>query len=589
MSHPRRRGASWSGRATWFVLGAAVALIVAWKLTPGWSHLVLGSRVVEIAMVISLFVYLALLALATVGLFVLAGILFRRRRSGRRSPLTGKLLAACVAFLVAALFAEGVATFLESRSRRPPTFPITLPEAPPHERDLIVIGGSSAYGEPFVPHLSIGQIVAWKLEEGLGDRERVRLVMLAEDGLTLQQSSERLHRLVRRPSAVLILSGHNEFQARIPWSREVLNDGGSTARLALGYNPWRSGLRPDSPLPVLRLPRGFTPLMRLINKIIDQNFVYSPPPLYVTRPLVDRPSFTQAEHDVILANFERRLEAIVAFCVRMQAVPILVIPPANESRFDPNRSSLPSYLTQAERENFARDFLHARASEHDPESAIRLYQILVRRQPGFAESHYRLARLLEARGQNEEAHAHAQKAIDLDGWPIRCTTPFREVYRAVATRHPSVLLIDGPAVLRARSANGLLGEKLFVDPHHPSLVGHVALAEAILNGLHGRKLWGWSDAAKPRVNAAECAEHFGIGRDQWAAIAQRPADFLRGLAYVRHDPSERLALALRYWLAVERIKQGCPIEEVGVSSLGTQTPPEPADSQSSDPLSSDPE
>ena len=85
--------------------------------------------------------------------------------------------------------------------------------------------------------------------------------------------------------------------------------------------------------------------------------------------------------------------------------PILVVPPANDAGFEPLRSFLPAETLRAEREAFARDFLAARRLEaSDPEHSIEQYRALLARQPGFAESHYRLARLLEDTGAWDEAY-----------------------------------------------------------------------------------------------------------------------------------------------------------------------------------------
>ena len=70
--------------------------------------------------------------------------------------------------------------------------------------------------------------------------------------------------------------------------------------------------------------------------------------------------------------------------------------------------------------------------------------------------------------------------------------PAEVAYQAVARRHTqSVVLVDGPAVLRTKSRHGILDADLFHDNVHPTLIGHVALAEAVLGGLKARAAFGW--------------------------------------------------------------------------------------------------
>ena len=115
--------------------------------------------------------------------------------------------------------------------------------------------------------------------------------------------------------------------------------------------------------------------------------------------------YTAAEYAERLHDFRVRLEAMTAYCERVGALVVLVIPPGNDADFEPNRSFLPPETTRADREAFAREFEAARRLEAaDPDGAVAAYRALLDRQPGFAETHYRLARLLEAAGRREEAN-----------------------------------------------------------------------------------------------------------------------------------------------------------------------------------------
>ena len=62
-----------------------------------------------------------------------------------------------------------------------------------------------------------------------------------------------------------------------------------------------------------------------------------------TRPrahAVDVPVYTSAEYERLLDDFRRRLEAIVAYAERIGALPVLIVPPANDADFEPSRSFL---------------------------------------------------------------------------------------------------------------------------------------------------------------------------------------------------------------------------------------------------------
>ena len=72
-----------------------------------------------------------------------------------------------------------------------------------------------ALGHPYQDLLSIGQIVAWKLQGRTPERKVVADV-LAREGATLEEMHQKLAGIKHRPDVVIIFSGHNEFQARFP-------------------------------------------------------------------------------------------------------------------------------------------------------------------------------------------------------------------------------------------------------------------------------------------------------------------------------------------------------------------------------------
>ena len=84
-----------------------------------------------------------------------------------------------------------------------------------------------------------------------------------------------------------------------------------------------------------------SPFCRLAYEIISKNRLDRPPPLAGRHQLIDPPLCSPSEAAEILADFRRRLEAIVAYCDQIGALPILIVPPANEAGYEPSRSTLP--------------------------------------------------------------------------------------------------------------------------------------------------------------------------------------------------------------------------------------------------------
>ena len=74
-------------------------------------------------------------------------------------------------------------------------------------------------GEPFRPWLSLGQMVAWRLQRAVPTR-RFELDILAFLGDSLEQQHKKLIAITKRPDAVIIDSGHNEFTAHLEENRD---------------------------------------------------------------------------------------------------------------------------------------------------------------------------------------------------------------------------------------------------------------------------------------------------------------------------------------------------------------------------------
>ena len=296
----------------------------------------------------------------------------------------------------------------------------------------------------------------------------------------------------------------------------------------------------------------------------------------MTRELVDQPVCTAEEYEAILGDFRRRLEEIAAYCDGIGTLPIFVIPACNDGGYDPSRSVLAPETPRAEREAFAREVVRARELEHtDADAALRLVRELVARHPEFAETQYRLARLLEQAGDRGEARRHYILAREGDGLPLRCPESFRRAYREVAAMYPSVILVDGPAVLEAASPDGIADDRLLHDAQHPNIRGYAALAQDLLGQLRDRRAFGWPEGAGTSpVEDEECIRHFGIDAGRWAEVCRQEAWFYEITAYIRYDPAFRLERCEDYRRAAKAIRAGRDPREAGIPGWGIR-PPDP--------------
>jgi hypothetical protein len=529
-------------------LAASMVLPDLFLALPGAAREAVAERFLWTVLVL----YWAALIPAVVGGAISAVLMVRARRIGARRPATARLLLFFVSTLIGvAILETGSAAWL-AWAHRFPTLPTRFLAATGDELQITVIGGSSAKGQPYQDWLSIGPIVAWKLQPELTDR-RVVADVLAREGATLEEMHQKLERIRRRPDVLILFAGHNEYQARFPWDQD--------GDLAFGLLPYV--------LKVVMEDGLGSPLFRMVSEA-SRKYRLMAPPRMVHRGPIERPIVGRAETERLRREFGQRIDAIVSWCERVGVMPVLVIPADNESGFEPNRSVLPESISPEERRSFLDGWLAARSSESESATAMARYRELITSQPGFAEAHFRLGRLLERAGSFTEAGVQYRLARDLDGFPQRCPSPFQDAYRRIAAQH-GCIVIDGPSELRALSPNGILDDHLFNDGHHPSLRGHIALAEAVLRELRARRAFGWSQGAAPSIDPAECASHFGMDDKAWAGVCSKVATFYMITAHCRHDPSERLIKAALYRRAAEQIAAGTPPGDLGIPGIGLPT------------------
>jgi lysophospholipase L1-like esterase len=297
------------------------------------------------------------------------------------------------------------------------------------------------------------------------------------------------------------------------------------------------------------------------------------PPASGLRELVDVPFYSSTEYHSLVVDFERRLEAIVSYAEQVGALTVLIVPAANDAGFEPSRSFLPAATTRAGRESFRQEFTAARRLEAEAaDAAIASYHRLLARYPGFAETHFRLARLLEQRGAWDKAYEHYIAARDCDGYPMRCLSEFQQIYRKIASRHDCIL-IDSQSYFHAIGRHGLLDDELFQDAMHPSLRGQIALAQAVVQALRARRAFGWpQEGPVPVIDPVECVSHFGLDAAAWRIMCLWGIKFNTLAAPMVYDPTRRDRVRLEYATAADRIAAGEEPGSLGLPNIGIPRP-----------------
>jgi tetratricopeptide (TPR) repeat protein len=410
---------------------------------------------------------------------------------------------------------------------REPFFPAQqFPAAkPPNAFRIFCLGGSTVHGHPYQSETAFPK---WLELELAGSYPNQSFQAVNCGGVSY--ASYRLAPIVKEvlnyhPDLVIVATGENEFLEDRTYhslkSRSALrawfDDAAYSLRIA---NVLRNWIRRGQPTP------GATP------SGANGNTQLSPE----VRPrLDDRSGYASYHrddpwHDRVAAHFEESLRAMVEMCHRAR-VPIMLVKLGSNLRDCPpfkseHRPGLPAdterawqaafdAATAAEHNAGARpspgaattetrtgsDFTgvsrSSRTAAHgdgrappavtDPlppptpsalTSALALYRKAEPLDADYALLSYRIARVLDRLGRNDEALQYYLKARDQDICPLRAPKRHEEILNAIAaeTKTP---LVDAANLLAARSSDAIPGNDWYLDHVHPTIGGHQKIAQAI--------------------------------------------------------------------------------------------------------------
>ena len=524
----------------------------------------------------------ALLAPLTMVVSIAVGLMARKRGQRRLAARTGRAMLLSMSLLIAiglseiicawqirgdarlvrlpAILAEkeGPRPAPRPESRQPDESPLRQPpteQAPEGTHDIVIIGESSAKGVPFHTRMSLDRIIAWQLGRAMPEK-KFRSVNLAEGGHSLKLAIEELVRLERRPGLLIVYSGHNEFQARFGWQRNAPH--------------YRIESKISPPTLNQRI-RAVSATAAYLGTSLDRfNAEFAPRPRKPEADPADSPCCTPAEYADTLEDYRRRLDGLLGDCESAGIPTMVIVSPSNEGAFDPNRSILSPDTSLADQRDFMKRLDEVRrTATADPTKAMADYRHLIAEQPGFAETHYRLAQLLETAGSYEEAREEYIRARDLDGLPFRCQTPFLEACREVGRRHHSIV-VDAPRLLASASPHGILNDRLFNDAHHPALNSFVIMARDAIRQLKERRTFDWPDSSPtPTFTMADCIRHFNLDWLLWYTVCDGSQRFYYSTEILPRDPSWRKSVKARYGEAMQMMKDRKSPDDTGIPALRT--------------------
>ena len=531
------------------------------------------------------FIYGMVVVLIALALVVLSVLLIRGR--DRRLPepwgtAAARGLLLCAALSIGLVAAEVVGAIWQARAHRQTAVPIggfgrgaetedsagppiaaadvTLPtrfseSSNDRSLDVVVLGESSAEGVPYNGWLSIGAIVSWRSASCF--RAPRPVAALGPDGRHPRGPASEARRAREAPGPTDRLLRPQRVCLSLSPPHVIDHYVDSCRRTAWGT--------------MVEWAERTSSFCGLIQETADKCRLAIPTPPG-RGSLVDVPAYTPGEFRGLLADFHRRLETIASYAERIGAVLVLIVPPSNDADFEPNRSFLPASTSRVEREEFARAFRAARRTEMtNPALARAMYQRLLVQQPGFAETHYRLARLLEGAGTGTTHMVTSPRPATWTATPFAARDHSRTLTGRSQSGTPVSWSTGRPCSARSAVTACWIAACSMTRCIPPS--GDICAGQAVLAALQARGAWAWpASRPAPVIDPSQCAAHFGMQPTSWKYVCAIGATTYVKMCRWTHDASERLGKAAVYDAARGHIERGAVPESLGLPNVGIPEP-----------------
>ncbi|MBP7127770.1 hypothetical protein KBD49_15525 [Myxococcota bacterium] len=348
----------------------------------------------------------------------------------------------------------------------------------PGERRLVVLGDSVTWGHR--SNEDPDPLEAWAdvLEERIRGRpggEGNRVVNLAARGWSSRRVLGLLPQaLSLNPDAVLVSFGSSEFLEEATWK-------GWEARQARRPE-WFFGLRTVAAIEqILARARGEPARGLSALELAWRDEALEAPYLAAGRNLLGDGSVDRVPEEA-----ERRVEIMARACEEAKVPMVLLTVPSN-LRWPPEGSR---YADDEERRQAVEVVSRAGRliDQGRYAEALAIIEPAARSHPGIAAIRYRWAQALDGTGDREGALVQYEAARDLAAFPLRAGSGYNDRLRAVAARHPSVVLVDIDRACREWVPDGIPDDRLFLDQNHLREEAHRRVAEAVLEALEQRGL-----------------------------------------------------------------------------------------------------
>ena len=364
---------------------------------------------------------------------------------------------------------------------------------------IFCLGGSTTVGYPYSFNVAFSTFLRDHLRKVFPERpvEVINVGMTATNSFTTLDMARDL--MDYQPDLLLVYDGHNEFYGAL----------GAASHESFGGSRWLTNLSlraihlrtfvliRDAIAGALRLAGSedkAQPLGTMMERLARGQFIPYGSPTY----------------DSGLETFRANLRDLAGLC-REHGVPLILSTQVSNLRdLEPfvsgERPDLPVDVIRR-RDAAINENMTALMNGEFPRSLDAITRAMAL-DSLRAETHFRMARVLDTLGRDRDARIHYQRARDLDQLRFRTSADFNA---AILERQdgPACRVVDMERVFMAHSPDSLIGRSLLFEHLHPRSFGYFLMAEAYADAIRASGIlgdeaaWAARDTVAPEARWAE--------------------------------------------------------------------------------------
>jgi len=356
-----------------------------------------------------------------------------------------------------------------------------------NEVRIFSFGGSSTYGRPYNAKSAFPRFI----EEGLStiapDKDYKVINIGGISYASYRVVSLMMEMLKYKPDLFIVYSGHNEFLEERTYSHlKNISEFRKKAQFNLHklniyrvIKKYALIAKNKMGLDVRGIKTGKETLPSEVETMLDRE------------EGLDLYTYDFGKKEEIFEHFKYNLERMIELASSAGVPIILLTLPSNIEDLSPFKSEPSNSLSRGEKGILKNIKVESKYlfSKGDLNQALIEVERGLKIDPKFSALIYLKGKILLEKGLKKEAKKALILARDTDMVPIRATTRINNIIREVADKEgPGFVDID--RIFEEKSVDGIPGDNLFMDHCHPTIEGHMLIAESLLDYMFKNEIAG---------------------------------------------------------------------------------------------------